>query len=81
MPVNLITHNAEFFSLPSDFLPIPTQIVNSVKGNYVDYCYSETMQRNRKLVLFMKKSLTNTEIWIILLLVEGISLILKPMKR
>lgn len=45
MPVNLITHNAEFFSLPSDFLPIPTQIVNSVKGNYVDYCYSETMLR------------------------------------
>ncbi len=45
MPVNLITHNAEFFSLPSDFLPIPTQIVNSIKGNYVDYCYSETMLR------------------------------------
>lgn len=45
MPVNLIAHNAEFFSLPSDFLPIPTQIVNSIKGNYVDYCYSETMLR------------------------------------
>lgn len=44
MPVNLITHNAEFFSLPSDFLPIPTQIVNSV-GNITDYCYSETMLR------------------------------------
>lgn len=45
MPVNLIAHNAEFFSLPSDFLPIPTQIVNSIKGNYIDYCYSETMLR------------------------------------
>ena len=45
MSVNLIAHNAEFFSLPSDFLPIPTQIVNSIKGNYVDYCYSETMLR------------------------------------
>lgn len=43
MPVNLITHNAEFFSFPSDFLPIPTQIVNSIKGNLIDYCYSEHM--------------------------------------
>lgn len=43
MATNLISRNAEFFALPSDFSPLPKQIVDSIKGNLIDYCYSEYM--------------------------------------
>lgn len=43
MATNLISHNTECFALPPDFYPLPKQIVDSIKGNFVDYCYSEHM--------------------------------------
>lgn len=43
MATNLVSHNSEFFATPPDFPPLPKQIVDSIKGNFVDYCYSEHM--------------------------------------
>lgn len=53
MATNLVSHNAEFFAMPPDFYPLPKQIVDSIKGNFVDYCYSEHMLQ--EVIKFAKK--------------------------
>ena len=64
MSNNLTSCSPTFFSLPNDFVPIPNQIVNSIKENCTDYCYSEAMlqaviklAKNQKVSLIYKKVL------------------------
>ena len=64
MSNNLTSCSPVFFSLPNDFVPIPNQIVNSIKENCTDYCYSEAMlqaviklAKNQKVSLIYKKVL------------------------